>query len=96
MQRKNLALIATGLFLFAALFLQMTAVQAAVTSQTTPDAATSEPQPLPQPIRIQIRQVIPFTISLPAPLVAGGSPITASLPTTITEAAGITDTAVTH
>lgn len=80
MHRKSLALVATGLFLFAALFVQLTIVQAAPTQQNLP--ATEEPQPLPQPMRIQVHQLIPFTISIPAPLVGRGRAVTEALTST--------------
>jgi uncharacterized protein YraI len=87
MRRKSLSLVAVGLFLFAALFAHMTAVQAATPGQTTPDAAVGEPQPLPQPIRIKFRQSIPFTISLAsAPLLSPTAVLTPN--------ATVTDTAV--
>ncbi len=38
MYRKSLALLATGLILFAALLVQMSIAQAAAPGQTTPDA----------------------------------------------------------
>ena len=73
MYRKSLALLATGLILFAALLVQMSIAQAAAPGQTTPDAAAEEPQPLPQPLRIRINQMIPLTISVPASLLANGA-----------------------
>lgn len=80
MVRKTLALLATGLLLFAALLIQMTVVQAASPSQTEPDPAIEEP--LPQPLRIRINQLIPFTFSLPAALLGDGSAVTSPLTTT--------------
>lgn len=68
MQRKSLALIAIALTLFTVFMVQMAAVQAAAPQQAgtdeTPVAAADEPQPLPQPIRIRVRQTIPFTIAV--------------------------------
>ncbi len=88
MYRKSLALLATGLILFAALLVQMSIAQAAAPSQAAPDA--EEPQPLPQPLRIRINQAIPLTISVPASLLAGGAPVTTAVTTTgaITGSAG--------
>ena len=64
MHRKGLTLISLGLVLFALLLIQMASAQAATGQQTTPDPAVGEPELLPQPVRIKIRQSIPFTISL--------------------------------
>jgi uncharacterized protein YraI len=89
MFRKSLALLATGLILFAALLVQMSIAQAAAPGQITPDAADEEPQPLPQPLRIRINQAIPLTLSVPASLLAAGTSVTG--PLTVTTA--LTDTA---
>lgn len=83
MHRKGIILVLVGMLLFGALLLQMTAAQAAPLQQATTEA--DEPQPLPQPIRIQIRQVVPFTISL--------VPLTAPLSTTEDET-GVAATSV--
>ena len=88
MYRKSLALLATGLILFAALLVQMSIAQAAAPRQAAPDA--EEPQPLPQPLRIRINQAIPLTITVPASLLAAGAPVTTAVTTTgaITGATG--------
>lgn len=69
MQRKSLALVAIAFTLLSILFLQMSVTQAAAPQQATAPGATDEvvdgePVLLDQPIRIRIRQSIPFTISL--------------------------------
>ncbi|MBK8046222.1 MAG: hypothetical protein IPK16_03285 [Anaerolineales bacterium] len=56
MLRKSLTLMAAALILTTALFLQLSAVQAAPQQQET---AADTPAPLPQPLRITIRQLIP-------------------------------------
>jgi uncharacterized protein YraI len=79
MQRKSLALVAIAVTLFAVFMLQLTVAQAATSQQATEPPA-DEPVMLEQPIRIRIRQAIPFTITL--------------APTTeMTATAGLTDTA---
>jgi uncharacterized protein YraI len=80
MFRKSLALLATGLILFAALLFQMSIAQAAAPGQTAPD--TEEPQPLAQPLRIRINQAIPLTLSVPASLLANSAPVTRPLTAT--------------
>ncbi|MCB0053399.1 MAG: hypothetical protein KDE24_28085, partial [Caldilinea sp.] len=63
MQRKSLALVAIAVTLITMLFLQLTVVQAATPQQAVVPADVGEPEELAQPIRIRIRQSIPFTIS---------------------------------
>jgi uncharacterized protein YraI len=63
MQRKSLALVAIAVTLFAVFLLQLTVAQAAAPQQATEPTA-DEPVTLDQPIRIRIRQAIPFTITL--------------------------------
>lgn len=88
MVRKILALVTTGLILFAALLIQMTAVQAAAPRQTAPDPAIEEP--LPQPLRIRINQSIPLTLNVPAALLAQSAAVTRPLTATgaLTDALG--------
>ncbi len=63
MQRKSLALVAIALTLLTVFLLQLTVAQAAAPQQAaTP--ANDEPAALNQPIRIKIRQLVPFTITL--------------------------------
>lgn len=64
MQRKSLALVAIAFTLLSVFLLQMSVTQAAAPQQGVTPAATDEPVLLDQPIRITIRQSIPFTISL--------------------------------
>ena len=64
MQRKSLALVAIAITLLTVFLLQMTAAQAAAPQQSAPPAAADEPATLDQPIRIRIRQSIPFTVVL--------------------------------
>jgi len=58
----------------------MTVVQAAAPSQTEPDPAVEEP--LPQPMRIRINQLIPLTLTLPAALVDDSGAVTRPLTAT--------------
>jgi uncharacterized protein YgiM (DUF1202 family) len=89
MHRKGIILVLVGTLLFGALLLQMTAAQAAPVQQTATEA--DEPQPLPQPVRIQIRQVVPFTISLvPLPV-----PLTVPLPVPLSTTEEVTGVAAT-
>lgn len=88
MQRKSLALVAIAVTLLSILFLQLTVVQAATPQQTTVPAGSDEPEPLAQPIRIRIRQSIPFTISLaPAAEMTATDELTATDVLTDAEAA---------
>lgn len=64
MQRKSLTLFIVALSLLALLLLQMSVTQAAAQQQNATPASADEPVLLEQPIRIKIRQSIPFTISL--------------------------------
>ncbi len=64
MQRKSLALVAIAFILLTIFLLQMSVTQAATQQQGVTPAASEEPVLLDQPIRIKIRQTIPFTISL--------------------------------
>lgn len=88
MQRKSLALVAIAVTLLSILFLQLTVVQAATPQQATVPAGSDDPEPLAQPIRIRIRQSIPFTISLaPAAEVTATDELTATDVLTDAEAA---------
>jgi uncharacterized protein YraI len=92
MQRKSLALVAIAVTLLTVFLLQMTAAQAAAPQQSTPPAAADEPATLDQPIRIRIRQSIPFTVALaPADSVTATSAVTGAA--TLLDAAELTDTA---
>jgi uncharacterized protein YraI len=77
MQRKSLALVAIAFTLLSIFFLQMSVTQAAAPQQGVSPAAADEPVLLDQPIRIKIRQSIPFTISLlPAANLTATAPLT--------------------
>ena len=97
MQRKSLALVAIGFTLLSIFLLQMTVAQAAAPQQAAP-TATDEPQPLQQPIRIKIRQAIPFTITVqPAAEITATSALTegeAAIAATenVTASAALTET----
>jgi uncharacterized protein YraI len=64
MQRKSLTLLIVAFSLLALLLLQMSVTQAAAQQQNATPASADEPVLFEQPIRIKIRQSIPFTISL--------------------------------
>jgi len=64
MQRKSLTLLIVAFSLLALLLLQMSVTQAAAQQQNATPASADEPILFEQPIRIKIRQSIPFTISL--------------------------------
>ena len=92
MQRKSLALVAIAVTLITMLFLQLTVVQAATPQQAVVPADVGEPEELAQPIRIRIRQSIPFTISLaPAAEITATDDLTATAVVTDAEAPAETD-----
>ncbi|MCO5214196.1 MAG: SH3 domain-containing protein [Caldilinea sp.] len=92
MQRKSLALVAIAVTLLSMLFLQLTVVQAATPQQAVVPADVGEPEELAQPIRIRIRQSIPFTISLaPAAEITATDDLTATAVVTDAEAPAETD-----
>ncbi len=88
MQRKTLTLVVIAFSLLSVFLLQMSVTQAATQQQVVTPAAPDEPVLLEQPIRIKIRQTIPFTIALlPIAEITATEALTALESLTVTETA---------